>query len=450
MPAQYLQALAGAVEALVGERGLEHRRDQRAPALGAGAARGVGVVLADVEFDRGVVGQHARAVDPGALGIEDAAYRRVFGDQVGAICPRRVRLGRAHLPALGGVGVSDLPGGLEQAYTLHADVQARSVHHHEHRIQAAVGLAHQPAAGVVETQHAGGAAVQAHLFLDALAHDRIAGTLRQDFRRQEQRQALGAGQGVRQARQHQVHDVVRQVVFAAGDEDLGAADAVTSIVLRCGACPHQPEVAAGLRLGQAHGGEPFAAGELAQVAGFERVAAMVAQAFVGAVQQARRHGPAMVGRAQPFVQHAFQHAGQALSAVLGSAGQCRPAGLPERLVGVAESRRHGDPAGFEAAAHLVSHRRQWRNHLADEFRRFLQQLACQAGVGIGERRHLPPLCRSTEHLFQDEGRVGRVGLEVHGGRLLATEIRRIFRRTTARVTGHGGVGAQGPAACRRP
>ncbi len=42
----------------------------------------------------------------------------------------------------------------------------------------------------------------------------------QKFRHEEQRNALGAGRRVGQARQHEMHDVVGHVVLAIGDEDL--------------------------------------------------------------------------------------------------------------------------------------------------------------------------------------------------------------------------------------
>ncbi len=48
----------------------------------------------------------------------------------------------------------------------------------------------------------------------------------QELRHDEQRDALGALRRVRQARQHEVDDVLGHVVLAAGDEDLGAGDRI--------------------------------------------------------------------------------------------------------------------------------------------------------------------------------------------------------------------------------
>src|SRR3546814_19883833 len=70
--------------------------------------------------------------------------------------------------------------------------------------------------------------------------------------------ALAAGRCVGQAREHQVHDVVGEVVPAGGDEDLGAADRVAAVVPWHGAGPEQAQVGSATRPGQAHGAGPAA------------------------------------------------------------------------------------------------------------------------------------------------------------------------------------------------
>ena len=70
----------------------------------------------------------------------------------------------------------------------------------------------------------------------------------QEFRHQEQRDALGAGGRIGQARQHEMHDVVGHVVLAIGDEDLRALDAVGAVGLLarrgCAARRHRSRPAA--------------------------------------------------------------------------------------------------------------------------------------------------------------------------------------------------------------
>ena len=104
----------------------------------------------------------------------------------------------------------------------------------------------------------------------------------------EQRDALGARRRVRQARQHQVDDVLRQVVLAGRDEDLGAGDAVAAVGLRlglgCAACRGRCRSAASVR----HMVPVHSPGDqLRQVQRLLLVGAVLAQAVVGAVGQAR-------------------------------------------------------------------------------------------------------------------------------------------------------------------
>ena len=265
-------------------------------------------------------------------------------------------------------------------------MQAGGVHHDEHGAQALAGLADDGTHRFVKTHHASGAAVQAHFFFDAVAVHATARTVGVELGHQKQRQAFGPRWRIGQAGQHQVHDVVGQVVFAARDENLGAAHCVTTIGHgdRFGA--GQAQVGAGVWLGQAHGGQPFAGGHFVQIQGFEFVAGVVFDALVGAVQQAGRHGPAMVGGAQHFVEHGFKHAGQALAAVLRARRQSGPACLPKSLVSRFETGRHGDHAVFPLRANFVATAVQRRDHFAHELARFIQHLLHQFGVDLGKGR----------------------------------------------------------------
>ena len=68
------------------------------------------------------------------------------------------------------------------------------------------------------------------------------------------------GRRIGQPRQHQVDDVVGEIVVAVGDEDLLAGDAVVPSRARAlGARAQRAEVGAGLRLGQVHRAGPLAA-----------------------------------------------------------------------------------------------------------------------------------------------------------------------------------------------
>jgi hypothetical protein len=221
-------------------------------------------------FSAGPVGEGAAALEIGFLCQQQAAHVRMNDDRVGRFVLGLGAGQRTHLDTVLGVGERVLISDFGQAQALHTHAQPRAVHHHEHRRQTAVRFAHQPALGAVEVDDAGGIAVDAHFVLyraafDAVALPRLAVRVGQELRHDEQRNALGAGRSVRQARQHQVHDVVRQIVFASGDENLAAADVIGAVSLRLGLAAQQSQIGAAMRLGQTHGAGPFAGHQLGQV-----------------------------------------------------------------------------------------------------------------------------------------------------------------------------------------
>ena len=151
-------------------------------------------------------------------------------------------------------------------------------HHHagllddvEHLRDAVVHLADQPALGgravLAERQLAGRGDLQAHLVLDvgdeyAVALAELAGLgVEEELRHEEQRQTLGAGACALGAGQHQVEDVLEQVVgVTRGDEALHAVDVPGAVVLLDGLGAAGADVGAGVGLGEHHGGAPAALG----------------------------------------------------------------------------------------------------------------------------------------------------------------------------------------------
>src|SRR5713226_6893135 len=80
-------------------------------------------------------------------------------------------------------------------------------------------------------------------------------------------------------REHQMDDIVGEVVLAVGDEDLLPADAVAAVGGALGLGAQRAHVGAGLRLGELHRAHPFAGDELGQIDAFERVAAVMYERF---------------------------------------------------------------------------------------------------------------------------------------------------------------------------
>ena len=98
-------------------------------------------------------------------------------------------------------------------------------------------LADQPALGAVVIEHGGRIAVDAHLVLDRAADDAVALAglavgVRQEFRHEKQRDALDAGRRALDAGEHEMDDVVGEIVLAGGNEDLLAGDGVGAVRLR--------------------------------------------------------------------------------------------------------------------------------------------------------------------------------------------------------------------------
>jgi hypothetical protein len=65
--------------------------------------------------------------------------------------------------------------------------------------------------------------------------------------------------------QHEMEDVLGEVVLAGRDEDLGAGDRVAAVGLRLGLGAQHAEIGAAMGLGEAHRARPGAVGQLGQV-----------------------------------------------------------------------------------------------------------------------------------------------------------------------------------------
>ena len=87
----------------------------------------------------------------------------------------------------------------------------------------------------------------------------------QHLRHQEQRDSARSLRRIGQSRQHQMDDVVGEIVLAVADEDFLAVDAIAAVARRLGAGADGAEIRARLRLGQVHRRRPLAGDELAQI-----------------------------------------------------------------------------------------------------------------------------------------------------------------------------------------
>ncbi|KAF1050838.1 MAG: hypothetical protein GAK43_02653 [Stenotrophomonas maltophilia] len=359
MAAEYLLAVYAAFQAGVGEEGLGHWGQQCDQAFGALALGVVVAVLGDIQLLADIGGEGAPALGQGLHGQQHAAYVGVREDRVcrPLRCLRAAR--RAALQALAGVGNRRLVGHRSAAQALDADGEAFVVHHGEHRRQALVHLADQPALGAVEVHHAGGRGLDAHLVFHRAAGHRVARPeaavgLDQQLGHQEHRDAARAGRRVGQLGQHQVDDVLGEVLFAAADEDLGAGDAVAAVGLGLGAGTDQPQVSAGVRLGQAHGAGPAPTVHGRKVTLADLFAGVGIQCQAGAGRQGGVQGEAGVGRIHHLFELHREHLRHAHAAQRGIAGQSDPAALGIGGVGLTEAGGGGHHTVLPVHAFLVA------------------------------------------------------------------------------------------------
>ena len=182
-----------------------------------------------VEGERSPDHQSARGLVEGADFEQHAPDIGMHQDGIGRLAGLLGAGQRAALQALFGVGGRVLVGGFGLRETLHGDVEAGAVHHHEHRIEPAIFLADKPTLRTVIIHHAGRIAVDAHLVFDRAARHFVSLGQRsvvvdQHLRDEEERNALDAGRGALDAREHEVNDVFGEIMLARGDEDFLARD----------------------------------------------------------------------------------------------------------------------------------------------------------------------------------------------------------------------------------
>ena len=297
----------------------------------------------------------------------------------------------APLLAFAGIGQRLLVGALAERHALQADAEASFVHHHEHVFEAAIRLAEQVAdrsaaeCALVAIGHdTGRTTVDAQLVFERNAVSIVARPQRtiaidQEFRHQEQRDALDAGRRVRQASKHQMHDVVCQIMIAVADENFLAEDAVTAIRLRL--CPgaDQGKIGTGLRLGQIHRPGPFAADHLVQINRFQFVAGAEKQRFDCAHGQQGADRKSQVRRAAHFLDCRTQDLRQPLATKLGRRGQANPAAGTEGAISLLPARRRAHTRRGQLAAFDIANTIERCQHLGAQPGRLVEHRIHQVG-----------------------------------------------------------------------
>ena len=416
--AVHLHGQRGDVEALVGQIGLQHRRQQAHVVLGL---RGHGLVLGllQIGLQRGPQDEGLTALDEGAGFQKHPAHVRVDDDRIGRAV-RVLRSGqRTALQAVLGKLDGGLIGGRADGQALQAGAEAGLVHDHEHVVHATAFLTDQPPLGAVVLHDRSRIAVDAHLVLEAGAFEAVALADRtvlvdEEFRHDEQGQTLDARHRAFDAGQHRVDDVVGEVVLAGRDPDLLAGDRIAAVAVRHSLGADHAQIGAAVRLGQVHRAGPFAGRHLRQILLLDLFRGVGVDAGPGAGGQAGVHREGRRGAGGELADGRADDRGHPLAAVGRVHHQRGPAGLDHLVIGFLPALRRRDHAALgPVAAFLVARVVDRRDDLLGEAARFLEDLLGQLGRHVLEAG-LVGVTIDLQHFAQDERQVADRRLVGHG------------------------------------
>ena len=230
-------------------------------------------------------------------------------------------------------------------------------------------------------------------------------------------------------------DVVRQIVFAAGDEDLSAGDGVAGAVDGFGAGADHAEIGAGVGFGERHRTSCLAAVELRQIGALERFVRVRGDA------DARAHGEraveveVRVGAPEHLLEQRGEHLRQTLPAMGRCPGNAEPAASGQGREGVLEAGRRIHDASIPVRTRGIAALVERQHHVARQLAGFRQHRLREVGVDV-HVVHAGPLRVRMEHIEQHEGHVVRGRpVDQHGIRCsneFACKMSRSFARSARR------------------
>jgi hypothetical protein len=245
---------------------------------------------------------------------------------------------------------------------LHADEDARAVHQAEHLPHAHVRLAadEDAAAAVVlaEVEDGGRGGTDPELVLDRGGDDVVrlaerAVLVHPHLGNDEEREPLRPGGRALDAREHEVHDVVAEVVVARRDPALGAGDRVDVALEVPRAGLGRADVGAGVRLGETHRPREAAVHHRRQEARLVLGSREALDQVGGAVGEAGVHVEGGVGAALQLLENDGDRVRAAEAAGVERHRERHEAELEELPPRLLEPRRRARDAVLEDAAHPV-------------------------------------------------------------------------------------------------
>ena len=200
---------------------------------------------------------------------------------------------------------------------------------------------------------------------------------------------MRAGRRADDAREHEMDDVLGEIVLAGRNENLLAGDRIRPVGLGLGPRLQEAEIGAAMRLGEVHRSRPAAGRHRRRIEGFLRR---------GAVRQKRRERPLReagikrkgeIGGGHELAHRHIDHIGQPLSAMGRIDGKAEPAALDIGAIGLPEAlRRRHAAVRLAPAALTVARRIELLQNALAEVGRTAQNRFDEIGRRLGKARQI--------------------------------------------------------------
>ena len=264
--------------------------------------------------------------------------------------------------------------------------------------------------------------------LDRAAADRVALAqaaigIDHELGHQEQRDTLGTRRRIGQFGQHQVNDVLGQIMLTTGNKDLGTGHRVAAIGLRHRLGTNDPQIGTTVRLGQTHGARPGTGIQVRQVSLLEFFTAVGVQRQTATSGQRRVQGKTVIGAVNHLLDLYTQGLGHTQPTKIGVAAQPYPATFGVGAIGLLETGGCSNHTVVPLGTFFITAAVQGRNGLRGNLAGFLKHRISGFPINgaVQPRQALPQLV-SLEHFIQNETNITQGGFIVGHEKILSQSL----------------------------
>ena len=238
-----------------------------------------------------------------------------------------------------------------------------------------------------------------------------------EFRHEEQADALGALGSAGQAGQHEVAGVGRKVVVGPCDVDFLAGDGIGAVGVGFGLGAQRPDIGPSLGFGQVHGAVPGPRNQVGDIKGLDRVGCVVFQRLDLALGHQGVQLQRQAGRAHHVIDTGRQGHRQAKAAMVGVGRHADPAACGDGGKAVGKAGRGAHDAVFKPGGVFVAHAVQGGEGGFAQFGCLGQNGLDQVGGGFGKAGGGGDVGK-VQDMGQQEVEIGKGGAVGHGAFLL--------------------------------